>query len=165
MKTLDDNLNIGLIKAIPKTHNSCAVDPLKKSLIVPWLWAKCQKYDISHQLNIGVRGFDLRLNPISKDQTNKNDILISHTLMSDYTLTRVLDEMQTFLNDNPEEFIFLFLNSEWKKKNNWDDNSLNILWEIINNHPIIETDINLETPIKVVRGRIIPIPENYLLAL
>ena len=57
MKTLDDNLNIGLIKAIPKTHNSCAVDPLKKSLIVPWLWAKCQKYDISHQLNIGVRGF------------------------------------------------------------------------------------------------------------
>ena len=29
MKNLDDNLEIGSIKSIPKTHNSCAVNPLK----------------------------------------------------------------------------------------------------------------------------------------
>lgn len=163
MKNLDDNLRIGSIKAIPKTHNSCAIKPKSKKMTVPWLWAKCQKYDITQQLNMGVRAFDLRLNPIMENQKNKNDILISHTIISNYTLNRVLQEMNTFLEESPDEFIFLFLNSEWEKRFNWDESSLNVLWNIINKYSIIETDINLDTPIKVVRGRIIPIPESYIL--
>ena len=162
MKNLDDNMEIGSIKAIPKTHNSCAVNPLKKMMKIPWMWAKCQKYDISQQVYMGVRAFDLRLNPISKEQSNKNNIMISHTLMSDYTLLRVMNELSIFLQENPDEFIFLFLNSEWKQKDNWDENSLKVMWEIINRFDIIENDVSLKTPIKVVRGRIIPIPESYV---
>ena len=96
MKNLDDNLRIGSIKAIPKTHNSCAIKPKKKKMTVPWLWAKCQKYDITQQLNMGVRAFDLRLNPIMENQKNKNDILISHTIMSNYTLNGALQENEYF---------------------------------------------------------------------
>jgi len=157
MSKIDDNKRIRDLNAIPKTHNSCAVNPRFCSMSIPWQWAQCQNKSITNQLKIGVRAFDIRLRMLQNGQIN-----ITHTLQSSYYVWSLIKEISDFLKNNPSEIVFLFLKREWNTRDKWQPSYTRELWNIINKGPVINQNINLNEPIKNIRGKIIPIPEYYL---
>ena len=157
MKKLDENKRIRDLNAIPKSHNSGAVKPGNLLKFLPWQWAQCQNKSITKQLEVGIRAFDLRLK-----RKKNGEINIPHCLESEYCLKEVISETRDFLKKNPSETVFLFFKRQWSTRDDWKPCYTCELWNTINNGPVIEQDINLNEPLKNIRGRIVPIPERHL---
>ena len=165
MSNLNNDNKWTSINIIPSTHNSGAIHPLKKYKCIQWFWAKCQNHSIKSQLNMGVRGLDIRLT-IDDDK-----IYVSHTFISEITYYDVLATIKDFLTENPSEFIFLFIKPDWPTKNKWDNNNVSLLWENTYNFNqkykpetnifIKNKNINLQNiNIKDIRGKLIIIPDG-----
>jgi hypothetical protein len=157
MKEIDDNKRIRDLNSIPKTHNSCAVTPRYCSMYIPWQWAQCQNKSITRQLAIGVRAFDIRLRRLKNGSIN-----IPHAFQSSYYIESLIEEISDFLKNNPSEMVFLFFKREWNTRGEWNVSYIRDLWKIINKGPVIDKNIDLNEPIKNLRGKLIPIPEKNL---
>ena len=124
---------------------------------MPWQWAKCQNKSIKKQLEVGIRAFDLRFRKL------KNGIInIPHGFLSSYTLTKVLIEINEFLEEHPSEIVFLFFKREWNTRDQWTEKDNRNVWKKINRYKTIEENINMNASIGELRGKIIPIPEYFL---
>jgi len=167
MANLDDGKSWNTIGVIPSTHNSGAIRPEDNCMCLPWFWAKCQHNSIERQLNIGIRGFDLRL------IHNENGIFIGHTILSDLQFSNVLETFKAFLHENPSEFLFVFIKPDWPTRGNWNFDNVQKMWndmvEIDNyqngykNTIFMNPIINIQNIlIKHLRGKIIFIPDGRL---
>ena len=104
MNYLADTTSISLI-SMPGTHDSAAY--LEKLLAS----ARCQNEDIMYQLNQGIRYFDIRPKATSLEQTD--DLPIYHGIVNtEITLATVLNQMSTFLDENPSEMIIYTMRDE-----------------------------------------------------
>jgi len=157
MKNLDDKIRIRDLNAIPKSHDSGAVRPRRCLLYFPWQWAQCQNKSITKQLEVGIRAFDIRLRRLKNGKMN-----IPHGFESKYYMWEVIREIRDFLKKNPSEIVFLFFKREWNTREEWKYSYTRELWKEINMGPVIKQNINLNEPLKNIRGKIIPIPEYYL---
>tara|TARA_B100001142_G_C14324579_1_gene651743 strand:- start:959 stop:1771 length:813 start_codon:yes stop_codon:yes gene_type:complete len=157
MKKLEDDRRIRDLNAIPKSHDSGAVHPYKCIELLPWQWAKCQNKSITSQLNVGIRAFDLRFRKLKDGKIN-----IPHGFLSNYTLRGVLIEINKFLKEHPSEIVFLFFKREWKSRDKWNEKDTRDVWKEINKYKTIEEDININTKIKDLRGKIVPLPEYFI---
>lgn len=117
--------------ALPGTHDSLTND-LSTSLCEAdpdsaWYkkfgmgFAKAQYLDMSQQLNRGIRYFDIRL----CHQNGKN--YISHTLLSKKSFEASLMQLDSFLNEHPQEMVILDLQHIY----GYDKNSLSTLMDFI----------------------------------
>ena len=157
MKNLKDDRRIRDLNAIPKSHDSGAVNPDKCIECFPWQWAKCQNKSIIGQLEVGIRAFDLRFRKLKNGSIN-----IPHGFLSNYTLTKVLIEIDEFLESHPSEMIFLFFKREWNTRNDWIEKDIRNVWKKINKYQTITQDININSTIGELRGKIIPVPEYFM---
>ena len=157
MKDLKDDRRLRDLNAIPKSHNSGAVAPKKCIKLLPWQWAKCQHKSITSQLKAGIRAFDLRFRKLENGRIN-----IPHYFLSNYTLTRVLIEIDNFLEEHPSEIVFIFFKREWNTRDQWTEKDNREIWKKINRYKTIEHPINNNSTIGSLRGKIIPIPEYFL---
>ena len=57
----------------------------------------------------------------------------------------------------------MFFKREWSTRDKWQPSYTRELWNEINKGPVIKQNINLNEPLKNIRGKIIPIPEYYLI--
>lgn len=94
---------------LPGTHNSCA-QYVKLSFI-----SKCQNKNIFDQLKMGIRFIDIRLN------FDGNKLFINHSFLKckaskskkeNLLFSDVLSSCETFLKDNPSEFILMSVKRE-----------------------------------------------------
>jgi hypothetical protein len=165
MSRLSDGDNWTDIKIIPSTHNSAAIKPMEGYKCIPWFWAKCQNNSVQTQLGMGIRGFDLRLSNI------EGGVYIGHTLISNSNFNDILKTMKSFLNDNPSEFIFMFIKPDWPTRNKWNFNNVQELWDNFkdiddytsgfDNTIFLDPNINIkEVIIKNLRGKLIIIPDG-----
>jgi len=112
MSGIKDNTLISDI-SIPGTHDSGA--RVLNSVVSRW--AKCQSLTISEQLSIGVRYLDMRL---QYDTTVSGNIGIVHSDQFCYTgdgngkltLSGVLTDVYSFLDNNPTETVLLSLKQD-----------------------------------------------------
>ncbi|OXA94889.1 phosphatidylinositol-specific phospholipase C [Flavobacterium hercynium] len=92
---------------IPGTHNSGALFDYKAGPIGLQNAGKTQNYNITAQLNMGVRFLDIRCKIV------KNKLVIYHGIADQkQTLYDVLTVVEKFLSENPSEFIFLSIKKE-----------------------------------------------------
>lgn len=119
--------------AIPGSHDSCTAAITPTSAIGPDLvpilqefakytgrfgrrciynWSKTQSLQISDQLSLGIRYFDLRLCPRGQSRT----FWSLHGLFCDEILD-VFRALQTFLDQNPKEVVLLDFNHFYAMKN------------------------------------------------
>lgn len=157
MKKLDDNRRIRDLNAIPKSHDSGAVHPGKWLECLPWQWAKCQNRSITGQLKVGIRAFDLRFRKLENGTIN-----IPHCFLSNYTLTKVLIEIDKFLEEHPSEIVFLFFKREWNTREQWTEKDTRYVWKKINRYKTIEQSINNNSIVGSLRGKIVPVPEYFI---
>ncbi len=167
MSALDDGKKWTYIKTIPSTHNSGAIRPFDKCQTIPWLWAKCQNKSIINQLNMGIRGFDLRL------VYSPEDVYIGHYLLSSLTFGDIMYAFKEFLNNNPSEFIFIFLKPDWATRHKWNYDNIQCFWDDMkefddytkgyDNTIFIDPNIDITNVIiKNIRGKVILIPDGRL---
>ncbi|XP_076257580.1 PI-PLC X domain-containing protein 3-like [Rhynchophorus ferrugineus] len=107
--------------AIPGTHDSFTSDITKDSEVSPdgedilkqleWLsivkvvmanWSKTQAYDVTAQLQAGIRFFDLRV----CNNTADNTLYFCHGLYST-DVQSVLNDMSSYLSEHPNEVVIL----------------------------------------------------------
>ena len=87
--------------SLPGSHDSGATHSIAD------VAGKCQDLDIKTQLNIGVRFLDLRIQLIN------DEFIITHAFVKqNLTLKEVLDDIDSFLNKNNEEFLLLSIKEE-----------------------------------------------------
>jgi hypothetical protein len=72
---------------------------------------KCQDLELTEQLNLGVRFVDLRV--YVKPDWAGDEIVLSHTLLSDSCFREALDSIRAFLVDNPSEGIILYVRADF----------------------------------------------------
>lgn len=154
----EDKTKIKEINMILKSHNSCTQKPRHKYMWIPWIWAKCQRFSVKRQLEKGVRALDLRVK-----KGNNNIIRISHRFESSYTLHSCLEEIESFLKENPREFVFVFIKRDWTTREQWKLSDTLEMWKQLNKYSIIEKNIWNDTKIEEIRNKIIPITENFLM--
>ena len=145
-------MKIKALKAIPQSHNTGAVSPLFCYTWPVWPFAQCQNLSISAQLHMGIRAFDLRLTMF------EGVCYISHTFLSSYTLSSVLQEIYTFLEQYPSECVFVFMKEDWKTCV-WTQKNYIDVWNLFDNTFTIQNNNNnvLETFIGSLRRQIIPV--------
>ena len=154
LSELDQNKKFKDLKIIPQTHNSATNLPLFCYHYFIWLFAQCQYLSIKKQLERGIRALDLRL-------TVHNDIIyIGHHFISHYTLENVLLEVEEFLNENPSEFVCIFMKDDWKTYN-WNSEEYKSIWKFFNRQYTIKNNKNIfNTTLKDLQSKIIPIIDN-----
>lgn len=100
---------------IPGSHNSATARQPKNASWIERLcfpWARQQSFSVFDQLSMGVRAIDFRLHPVSG--LFDDEIRISHSFDTDYTLERGLREIREFLQSHPTEFVIIFLRIDYK---------------------------------------------------
>lgn len=120
-----DSLNV-----VPATHNSGAVFSKSVKHCIPWAWAKCQHLTIMDQLNNGIRCLDLRLKLV-RDSSDNSHYQIVHFFESSYSFMDVMNDIGTFLKENPKETVFVMIKPDWNTRGNWTFDDLDILWKKI----------------------------------
>jgi hypothetical protein len=135
----DEDTVFSKMKVIPTTHNSGAVHSKNPWLCLPWQWAKCQSVSIYEQLNMGIRCLDLRLRlPVGGDaggdtQAKREDFLnrisIVHFFESSYSLQQVFDDVARFLKEHDKETVFIMIKAEWKTRQQWNREEIDLLWK------------------------------------
>ncbi len=142
MSKIPDNVNLKHIN-IPGTH-----DASTRFCQFP-VFSRCQRRSIQSQLGIGVRVLDLRVDgeymvhSFSKCKTASGKQL---------TVFRVIDDIYSFLDDNPTETVIIFFKNDGKISG---EECLSILKEIINDNKdkwYIDNDFPV---LKDVRGKIV----------
>ena len=115
---LDDDIYVSQL-SIPGTHDAATKNCALNS-------GKCQDLSITEQLKMGIRVFDLR--PVGSASwaglggDGGDDLNIYHGSVScDITLQDVFDEFNTFLDENPGEFIITIMR--------WEEESLQLRGE------------------------------------
>ncbi|KRZ79882.1 PI-PLC X domain-containing protein 3 [Trichinella papuae] len=112
---------------IPGSHQSFS-DLLNKKLPIaidvpkvlrfvdsPWTrktierWGRCQELNVTDQLRLGIRYFDVRVAFLPGECEQSLDIFLLHGLYG-RPIKEVLDEMYTFIIDHPEEILILDIN-------------------------------------------------------
>ncbi|MCW2119920.1 phosphatidylinositol-specific phospholipase C [Flavobacterium sp. 7A] len=113
MKSIPDATSL-LNISIPGTHESCALaEPI-------WAFgfAKCQNWELTEQLEKGVRYLDIRAEAI--EESKGNYLTIKHgSAQQKIDFNGVLKLLTTFLESNPSETILMQLkqeSSEWETK-------------------------------------------------
>lgn len=106
MEDLDDDLLITQL-SIPGTHDS-ATDYAhchENSAIVPIIEdVSCQTHNIPNQMEMGIRFFDIRLD---------DDLEFRHKIYDlEQDFSYALDTAQTFLQENPSEFLIFLVKHE-----------------------------------------------------
>ena len=134
---LDDDIYVAQL-SIPGTHDS-ATEHCTDPLLGASNSGKCQQLSILEQLKMGIRFFDIRptgsnlniyhgLYPCYKEDTNGEQ---SETIL---TLTDIYNDFNTFLKENPGEFIITIL--RWESEGNDDENSFNsAMQQFVQNEP------------------------------
>ncbi|KRX99550.1 DDRGK domain-containing protein 1 [Trichinella pseudospiralis] len=112
---------------IPGSHQSFS-DLLNKKLPIaidvpkvlrfvdsPWTrrtierWGRCQELNVTDQLRLGIRYFDVRVAFLPGECEQSLDIFLLHGLYG-RPIKEVLNEMYTFIIDHPEEILILDIN-------------------------------------------------------
>ena len=152
MGNIPDSTKIKSLKAIPQSHNTGSVAPLFCYMWSMWPFAQCQNLSISAQLEMGIRAFDLRLTMF------EDTCFISHTFLSSYTLSSVLQDIYTFLEQYPTECVFVFMKEDWKTCT-WTSDDYKRIWNLFDNTFTLQNNNNkvIETAISSFRRRIIPV--------
>jgi len=96
------------IPVIPGTHHSGVNNPRKRTSQPVWGWAKCQDIGIEEQLQYGVRFLDLRVRIIPKT----GEVLISHGLTSDTSLSDAFEVVSSFLKLHPSESVIIYIRAD-----------------------------------------------------
>ncbi|KAA0984723.1 phospholipase [Pseudomonas sp. ANT_J12] len=101
-----DHLNIGLF-VWPGCHNA-GMDwdighPFPESTTANW--ALCQNHDLLWQMRNGARSFDLRI------MKRNNEFMTFHGSIRGRRLREIIASANTFLDENPDEFIILDFNT------------------------------------------------------
>lgn len=100
MKYVDGTKYISQL-SIPGTHNSATSTT---SLI----WAQCQSYSITDQLNWGVRVLDIRCGHVN------NTFELYHGIINlNKTFESVMSECEQFLKNHPRETIIMFVKEDY----------------------------------------------------
>ena len=95
MEQLPDETPLGSL-SVPGTHDSAALHSLADAA------GKCQSLTVKEQLTAGVRFFDLRL------RQDGDSLHLVHSFVDQRTtLEEVLDCFDTFLSENPSEFLLV----------------------------------------------------------
>lgn len=111
---LDDDIYVSQL-SIPGTHDAATMNCALNS-------GKCQDLSITQQLEMGIRFFDLR--PVGSSSwgglaDGGDDLNIYHgSVNCNITLQAIFDEFNTFLDNNPGEFIITLMR--------WEEESLQI---------------------------------------
>lgn len=105
MAGLDDEVAINELY-IPGSHDSGALHSFLG------ISGKCQSYGIAEQLHFGVRLFDIRL------QLRDNNLAVVHSFVDQkLSFEAVLDEIKSFLEENPTEFIIISIKEDADAEN------------------------------------------------
>ncbi len=143
MSKIDDFIKITDIN-IPGTHDSltrfCQFS----------LFSKCQSLSLNQMLEIGVRALDLRVN--GAEIVHSFCKCKKSRFGSVLTIYDVLDEIYSFLNDNPDETLLLFFKNDGKIDG---QTSLKLLREEIFKRPEMWYCENIFPILREARGKII----------
>ncbi|MBR1466014.1 MAG: phosphatidylinositol-specific phospholipase C domain-containing protein [Bacteroidaceae bacterium] len=111
--------------SLPGTH-----DAATKGCTDWTAYTICQDYTILEQLQKGCRAFDLRPHT---SQNNSGDPVIYHgNYSTNTTLGQALDDITSFLDDNPTETAFVLIHEEEASSHSTD--WANRVWTIVSNH-------------------------------
>lgn len=104
MQHLHDNTPLAAL-SIPGTHNSPTYHKALPSV-------RCQAVSPREQLENGVRFFDIRVQPESPDDLSKDTLILVHgvfpiSLTGPKHFRRLLDDIQSFLAQNPSETLIM----------------------------------------------------------
>ena len=151
MKHIPDSTKIKALKGIPQSHNTGSVSPLFCHMWPVWPFVQCQNLSITAQLEMGIRAFDLTLTWF------EGVCYISHSFLSSYTLSSVLQDIYTFLEQYPSECVFVFMKNS--KTCVWSRSDYINIWNLFDNTFIIQNNNNkvFDTTIGSLRRRIIPV--------
>ena len=141
MNDLSDNTIISEM-LIPGTHDSGATHSIFD------VSGKCQDLNIKSQLNIGVRFFDIRL------QLVNNELVVVHSFVDqNLKFSKVLKDIDNFLNDYNSEFIIISIKEDNSPKNSNIDFTEAVLSQL-SKYDKISLANNLPTTLKEARGNI-----------
>lgn len=125
MSKLPDTLNISSL-SIPGTHDTMTYHIDKFSL-------QCQNWDLMLQMDAGIRYLDIR------GRIKDRELMIYHADQpTGFSLLDVLGTMDTFLAENPSEFLILRLKEEGKPLGRGRLNAIfeEIFINVINTKPV-----------------------------
>lgn len=142
MSKLEDDRALNTL-AIPGTHDSGALYSMAD------LFGKCQSLSIAEQLQVGVRFFDIRLRLVGDELKIYHNIVDQKLLFAD-----VLAEFVAFLEENPDEFMFLILKEEVKPAHS-KGAFAEVLENLLHSYPdIISTQSSVPASVGDARGKI-----------
>jgi 1-phosphatidylinositol phosphodiesterase len=102
MRNLPDNARV-LSLSIPGTHNSCSIGGILG-------FTKTQDFDLSHQLDAGIRFLDIRLSHYQDNLFVHHDVVHMGKCYTD-----VLVACSDFLKRNPSETVFVSVKDEGRR--------------------------------------------------
>ena len=105
MSSLDDNISLRDID-MPGSHDTMALYSIGD------LAGQCQSLSLNDQLNLGVRFLDIRL------KEDKNELKAVHGFVDQKeSFKNIASTVETFLSNNPSEFIIMSVKEEEKSSN------------------------------------------------
>lgn len=143
---LKDNTKLGEV-SIPGTHDSAAYQMNGLSVFAT-PWAKTQDWNITDQLNVGIRYLDLRV---------YDDMSMHHGIAwVGENLEYHLNEICQFLDFHPQDFIFIRIRAEQDDSNSATfKNNFEKIISANNMQHYFAKNVNNETQVGQVRGKII----------
>ena len=143
MARLDDEASLNELY-IPGTHDSGALYSFFG------ISGKCQSYGIDDQLSFGVRLFDIRL------QLRGSDLAVVHAFVDQkLTFESVLEEIKSFLEANPSEFIIISIKEDAEPENpalEFENAVEDMLLEKLGS--LLNTDTQLPKTVGEARGKV-----------
>lgn len=148
---LDDKAHVGDV-SIPGTHDSAAYKMNGFSFFAE-PWAKTQAWTITQQLNEGIRYLDLRVN---------DDMSMHHGIAwVGENLRYHLKEICRFLDQHPQDFVFVRLKAEQGNSNSyWFNKNFQDIINSENLQRYFAKNVGDNTLVKDVRGKIILINDT-----
>lgn len=141
MSKLDDALTLNEL-SIPATHDSGA------TISLLGISGQCQKTTIKEQLDMGVRFLDIRLRLVD------NELNVVHGIVDQkLTFASVLDDVTSFVDANPSEFLIISIKEDDDPKNStvaFDEKVEQMLKE----HSSISRDQSFPNTVGEARGKI-----------
>ena len=141
MNEVDDNRLI-VEMSIPGTHDSGATHSIFD------VSGKCQDLTIKEQLKIGVRFFDIRL------QIVNNELNVVHSFVDQkQKFEKVMKDINSFIEENPTEFIIISLKEDADSKNSTVDFDGKLI-DDLKKYSNISFENKLPNTLKEARGKI-----------
>lgn len=141
MAELEDGRSIRTL-SIPGTHDSGALYSFAG------LFGKCQTLGIPRQLDIGVRFLDLRLRLVN------DELMVYHNFVDQKAnFDDVLEELVSFLKENPTEFLIVSLKEEDEPLRSGKKFSEALEAKLLQYPEVVCTDDNLPETVGSARGK------------